>query len=314
MSPALANRSTEAGAVSLQFAPLDVPLHVEVAQAFAADPIATACNGWGGAANGKEALRMRVELWPTLAGTGHSEMRVEGPVVRIRGPGVFAHAKLDRGVAHCAVSADYLEEPSALHQEVIEPLVLMLLTRRDRTPLHASGFIIDGLAVLLAGRSGAGKSCLARAADLAGFQVLSDDAVFVQLAPRLKIWGWPTAAHLLAMDAPDVTGPMRSRKGKAKQIVPLRSASPTAISCERAVLCFLSRGTTPSLGRISPADVDERIWPLDEGFDLLPEPIARAIARLSAGGAWDLRLSSDPVEAIRLLAANLPRLRETAAT
>ena len=139
MSPALANRSTEAGAVSLQFAPLDVPLHVEVAQAFAADPIATACNGWGGAANGKEALRMRVELWPTLAGTGHSEMRVEGPVVRIRGPGVFAHAKLDRGVAHCAVSADYLEEPSALHQEVIEPLVLMLLTRRDRTPLHASG-------------------------------------------------------------------------------------------------------------------------------------------------------------------------------
>jgi hypothetical protein len=314
MNLALENRSTTACAAILQLAPLDVPLHVEAAQALATGPVATACRGWDGEADAAAPLRMRVELRPALAGTGQTEMHVEGAVVRVRGPGVLAYAALDRGIARCAVSAAYLEQPTALRLEVLGPLMLMLLTRRDRTPLHASAFIADGLAVLLAGRSGAGKSCLARAADLAGLQVLSDDTVFVQLEPRLKVWGWPTAAHLLAQDVPGAAGPTRSRKGKVKQIVPLRSASPTAVSCDRAVLCFLSRETAPGLTRISATAVQERLWPLDEGFDLLPGPIAEAVARLSARGAWELRLSSQPAEAIRLLGVSLQLLRETAAT
>jgi hypothetical protein len=79
-------------------------------------------------------------------------------------------------------------------------------------------------------------------------------------------------------------------------------------------LCLLSpqQAGEPALSRISSADVEARLWPLDEGFDLLPGPIAKAVARLSAGGGWDLRLSADPAEAVRLLAASLPRLREAA--
>jgi hypothetical protein len=56
--------------------------------------------------------------------------------------------------------------------------------------------------------------------------------------------------------------------------------------------------------------VEARLWPLDAGFVLLPGPIARALARLSAGGGWDLRLSDEPADAIHLLMANLPRLAE----
>jgi hypothetical protein len=314
MDLALENQSDDASATTLQFAPLGVPLQVEVAPAFAVGAVAAACRRWDGTPDGSGALRLCVDVRPTLVGAGATTMQVDGPIVAIRGPGVRACAELDRGYAHCAVSAEYLEDSDALHRDVLEPLVLMLLTRRDRTPLHASGFIAGGMAILLAGRSGAGKSCLARAADLAGFQVLSDDAVFVQLEPRLRVWGWPAAAHLLGPDAPDAAGPTRIRNGKVKQVTPLRSASLAAVSCGRAVLCFLSRGAKPALSRIPATSVDERLWPLDQGFDLLPGPIARAVARLSADGAWDLRLSSDPAEAIRLLVANLARLRETAAT
>jgi len=314
MELALGNRSDDVGAITLQLAPLGVPLQVEVAPAFAVGAVAAACRGWDDTPDDAAALRLRVEVLPTLAGAQATTMQVDGPIVAIRGPGVRACAELDRGYAHCAVSAEYLEDSVALRQEVLEPLVLMLLTRRDRTPLHASGFIAGGLAILLAGRSGAGKSCLARAADLAGFQVLSDDAVFVQLVPRLRVWGWPAAAHLLGPDAPDATGPTRFRNGKVKQVMPLRSASLAAVSCDRAVLCFLSRGARPVLSRIPATTIDERLWPLDQGFDLLPGPIAGAVARLAADGAWDLRLSSDPAEAIRLLVANLARLKETAAT
>lgn len=313
-SLALEVRSIEAVGATLEFAPLGVPLEVEVPEAVAVDAVVTACRGWEGKSDGAAPLRIRVEVQPMLVGTGRAEMNVAGPVVVIRGPGVSAQAELEQGVAYCAVSSAYLDEPSALRQEVLEPLVLMLLTRRDRTPLHASGFVADGLAVLLAGPSGMGKSCLARAADLAGLQVLSDDTVFVQLAPRLKVWGWPNAAHLLAQDAPQAAGPTRSRKGKVKQIVPLRSASPAAISCDCAVLCLLSRGGAPTLNRIPAASVEERLWPLDEGFDLLPGPIALAVASLSARGAWALSLSPDPTEAIELLVDNLAKLKKTAAT
>jgi hypothetical protein len=311
---ALDNPMAGASAVTLTLAPLDVPLRVEVAQTSAIGAAAAACRGWKGNPDRlSEALHLRIELSPALESTGLAMMQVDGSCVTVRGPGVRAFAELDRGFARCAVSAAYMEAPGTLRQEVLEPLVLMLLTRRDRTPFHASGFIVDGLAILLAGRTGAGKSCLARAADAAGFQVLSDDTVFVQLEPHLKVWGWPAAAHLFAQDAPDATGPTRSRNGKVKQVVPLRSASRTAISSERTALCLLSHSSEPALSPISTATVMERLWPLDEGFDLLAGPITRAAGRLSANGAWDLRLSADPAEAIRLLVANLPRLRDAAA-
>jgi hypothetical protein len=311
MNFALDFPSAGAIAVTLPLAPLDVPLRVEVAQPGAVGAVAAACRGWTGNADGtSEALRLQIELSSALAGTGQAVMQVDGSSVTVRGPGVLARAELDHGFALCTVSAEYIELPDTLRQEVLEPLVLMLLTRRDRTPLHASGFIVDGLAILLAGRTGAGKSCLARAADAAGFQVLSDDVVFVQLAPRLTVWGWPTAAHLLAQDAPDAAGATRSRNGKVKQVVTLRSASQAAIASGRAALCILSRAAEPALSQISAAAVVERLWPLDEGFDLLSGPIAKAVERLSVGGAWDLSLSADPAEAIHLLLANLPRLSD----
>jgi hypothetical protein len=310
MNIALDIPSENGSADALRLAPLGVPLRIECAPA-ASGPIAAACRGWEGRANGPSApLRLRLRSSHALSGTGEVAIRADSTRITLRGPGVIGRAEVGLGFADCLVSSAYLESPAALRQEVLDPLVLMLLTRRDRTPLHAAAFIADDVAILLAGRAGAGKSCLARAADTAGFQVLSEDTVYVQLTPRLTVWGWPTVAHLLPRDAPDPTAPIRERGGRVKHVVALRSASQAAIACNRAVLCLLSRAQDgePALGPIPPAEVEDRLWPLDEGFDLLPGPIAKVLARLAADGAWDLRLSADPAQAVRLLAADLPRL------
>ncbi|HEU4650973.1 MAG TPA: hypothetical protein VFS49_06120, partial [Croceibacterium sp.] len=297
-------------------APLAIPLRIELADARAADAVAAACRGWAGQAGPGPALVLRIDLSGALVGTGRTVIHVEGAVMRIHGSGVAAEAEFCRGIARCAVSAGYLAAPQALFAEVLEPLVLMMVTQRDRTPVHASAFVINDTAILLAGHTGAGKSCLARAADAAGYQVLSDDTVFVQLAPRLTVWGWPTAAHLLASDAPGRAGPTRLRNGTLKQVVPLRSACETALCCHRAVLCLLTRARD-GVATLEPAPasaVEERLWPLDSGFDLLPAQIALALARLSRGGVWDLRLSRDPAEAVRLLARSIARLEGSAAS
>jgi hypothetical protein len=54
-------------------------------------------------------------------------------------------------------------------------------TIRGLEVLHASGVVLDGKAVLVAGPPGAGKSSLAAALVRAGGQLLSDDAVALQL-------------------------------------------------------------------------------------------------------------------------------------
>ena len=303
-----------ASATTLELAPLDVPLEV-VCPPAAAGGIAAACRGWQGGTRGLPGLRLRIERSQRLSGTGGAGIAFDGSRLTVRGPGVMGHADVERGIAGCEVSEHYLQDSAALRQDVLEPLVLMMLAHRDRTPLHASAFIVDDVAILLSGHTGAGKSCLARAADMAGYQVLSDDTVFVQQTPRLAVWGWPTAAHLLAHDAPAVRGPTRLRNGTVKRVVPLRSASQAAIACNLAVLCLLSRARhgKPALEPLPASAIEERLWPLDEGFDLLPVPIARSLATLSTRGAWELRLSDDPTEAVRLLAASMPRLRRTIA-
>ena len=166
---------------------------------------------------------------------------------------------------------------------------------------------------LLAGHSGSGKSCLAVAADRADLQLLSDDTVHVQQRPRLRVWGWPSAAHLFPADGGGEAWPTRQRNGKTKQVVRLRSASAEAVCCDRAVMCVLDRGNAVALSRIGAAEVFERLWPLEPGFDLVPGEIASAISTLAARGAWKLTLSDDPDEAIRLILAHLPLLDATAA-
>lgn len=299
--------------VSSEFRPLGIRLAVKADRPETLAAVAAACRGWEGEPDGTgPLLRLDIVVGRDICRDGDPEIRVDGRRLRIEGGGVEAEADSAAGSARCAVTEERLADREALCGDVLDPLLLFLLTRNGRAPIHAAGFLAGDLAVLLAGPSGAGKSCLALAAQAAGFRLLGDDILYVQLRPELRVRGVPRAIHVFPDDAPGAAGsPIRVRKGKLKRAVPI-TACGTAPTARKAVLCLLDRGKRASLEPIGSGEaLRGQRW--EPGFDLLSADIEAALAALTRNGAWRLALSSDPAEAIGLLSRNLSRLGQTAA-
>lgn len=296
----------------LAFAPLGLPLRIEMEDANHAGAVRSACRSWkGDAADAAPPLRLRVAAAADLHGFGEARIDVIDNELRLAGPGVLGRAFAAARHGWCEVSNDYLTDPDRLREHVLEPLALFLITHNGRAPIHAAGILTGDLAVLLAGPSGSGKSCLAVAADRAGLPVLSDDTVYLQRGPTLRTWGWRGPAHLLPGDVPGPRGATRIRNGKTKYAVPLRSPEDGKGARETTV-AILKHGNRSALGPIEPDEAMRRLANLEPGFDLLRADIEEAHRLLTANGAWLLTLSKDPADAIALLQANLARLRATA--
>jgi hypothetical protein len=292
-----------------RFRPLGIPLEVETNEPELLTAVAETCRGWEDDVDpAARHLHLILILDEHAREAGEADVRVDGQYLRIAGNGIEASADAESGFAWCKVSPAQLLDHDVLRRNLLDPIILFLVTRRGRAPIHAAGFLAGDLAVLLAGPAGAGKSCLALAAYQAGFRLLSDDTVYVSAAPALRIWGIPRPIHLFPEDAPaSATGPVRIRNGKLKQIVALRRAA-SPIVARRAALCVLDFGASAALDRIDQAEALRRAGPLEAGFDLLQGPIDAALKALTRGGAWRLTLSQHPAEAIALLADALPAL------
>jgi hypothetical protein len=225
-------------------------------------------------------------------------IRVGGSRLTIDGEGICGEADATTGKARCRVPAWLIDAPDALTDQVIDPLLLFLATRRGRTPVHASGVMIGDTAVVLAGASGSGKSTLAVAAMTRGLTVLSDDTLYVEHSAGLRVWGIPRPIHVFPSDAPAGQHETRLRGGKVKHAVHLPAGPRYA---DRAALIILARGHRLALDAIAPDEAMRVLAKLEPGFDLLREESAAAVAALSAHGAWRLRLTHDPDAAIALL-------------
>jgi len=231
---------------------------------------------------------------------GPLEIEVAGSRLRMTGAGVEGRADARALTGLCRVPRDLAAQPARLAGEVIDTLLLFLLARSGRTPLHAAGVMCGGAAVLLAGPSGSGKSTLSLAAMARGLQILSDDTVYIQLQPRLRIWGFPRPVHVFPADAPGFIQETRLRGGKMKAVVPVppRSEPPVA---DRGAVVVLERGEAVRLQAIEPSVAAAALSRLEPGFDLLARESAEAIAAVTALGAWRLTLSRDPAAAIDAL-------------
>src|SRR4051812_41484330 len=147
------------------------------------------------------------------------DVAVEGSRLRLSGRADgFADASC--GKASGIMSPDLVTDPAGF-ADVTDTLLLFLLARNGRTPVHAAAFLIGDLAVVLAGPSGSGKSTLALAAANRGFPILSDDTIFVQHEPAFAVWGLPRPMHLYPADAPPGDHLTRMRNRKLKAAVPL---------------------------------------------------------------------------------------------
>jgi hypothetical protein len=261
------------------------------AEAYAAWPVGRAADG------------PAIELELTLGDAASSEptrIEVEGARLRSIGSGFEFGADARTLTAFCKVPWDLVGQPGRLASEALDTLLLFLLTRSGRTPVHAAGVMCGKTAVLLAGPSGSGKSTLSLAAMARGLKILSDDTVYIQLQPRLRVWGFPRPLHVFPADAPGFIQETRLRAGKLKAVVPLTPGSEAPVA-DHAAVVLLERDDQIRLDPIEASVATNALARLEPGFDLLRRESAEAAAALTASGAWRLTLARDPAAAIDML-------------
>ncbi|HEU4962018.1 MAG TPA: hypothetical protein VFT56_16640 [Sphingomonas sp.] len=286
-----------------RLAPLDVSTSIIADHPVLLETASAAYADWTAAdPAGPPAIEIRLRLAEASAAGVSDGIQVEGSRLMLAGEGIEGTADARTGRGCCSVPPRLLEDAAALAAEVVDPILLFLLARMGRTPLHAAGIVLGETAVLLAGRSGAGKSTLALAAAADGLSVLSDDTIHVQLGPRLRVWGFARAVHVFPDEAPPGDHAIRIQAGKRKATVAL-PAPARGRHADRAILVVLDRGERLALEPIPAEEAMARLMRLDPGFDLLREQSAAAIGALAAGGAWRLTLTADPGAAIALLRA-----------
>lgn len=257
-------------------------------------------------------MRVRFRIHVEQAGAagepgGHAQIVYRVPD-RTR---VFLRTTASMGVADASRREAILYTTAALVADrqhfrygVLEALTLAVLTRLDRQPLHAACITRGDTALLLAGPSGSGKSTLAFTAARAGYGVLTDDHVNIQLRPRLRVWGMPGHLHLptdAARHFPELeySVPTLLANGKEKIVINITDlgAAPDMPVALRAGVCVLAPpgGDEPVLETLEPDALQAAlIADLDPGFDLFTETIGECIRMLVSQGGWKLHPGSDP--------------------
>lgn len=224
--------------------------------------------------------------------------RINGRHLEIVERGITVRADGERGCGTC------IFHPEAVAGEAfanaIHTVALFLVAQRGRIPLHAAAIIVHDRALVLAGRSGAGKSALALAADRAGLPILSEDTVFLQLQPSLRIWGRPMFVHLSGKDVPAGDGGgIRIRSGRVKRAIPIVHRCPRA---EQAQLVLLTKGDRVVFQRLDPEDAVRALCRDPEpGYEFYGARLEEAVRGVAAGGCWRLTLSANADDAIGAL-------------
>jgi hypothetical protein len=110
----------------------------------------------------------------------------------VHGPDNFAVADLAGGFAFACLSRDVAADSAYAIHYFLEPVSYMLLAAERLTILHAACVSREGKGILLAGDSGAGKTCLSYACGLQGWKFVSGDAcALVRESPVGRVVGRP---------------------------------------------------------------------------------------------------------------------------
>ena len=235
---------------------------------------------------------------------GHASVRYSLPdETRVVVETAASYAVSDplHGRAVARVTQGLVADRMHFRTEILEAVTLALLSHFDRHPVHAAAVALNGSAVLLAAPSGTGKSTLAYHCHLDGFDLLGDDHVRVQLAPRVRVWGWPARVRLLAGGA---VREKASPPDAAKEVICLEARMSAArLAADETSVCCLTRDGGPA--SLEPLDAATLASTLDAqlapGFDRFPArwPVVRDA--LAGRGGWRLNLSSDPRDGVQLV-------------
>lgn len=207
------------------------------------------------------------------------------------------------------VTPAFVRDAQHFRYTLVEAITMALITPLDRQPFHAACLVRNNAAVLITGPSGVGKSSLAYAAirRIPGIEVLAEDAVYLQSAGGLRVWGLPGFVHLpedAARMFPELqhASPVLMANGKTKIAIDLRETGAAARRpfVDRASVCILERGSgkpclTPIDAGALPGMLMER---LEEGFDRFRDTIEEPLRLLARNGGWLMRVTPEPAEAL----------------
>jgi hypothetical protein len=222
-------------------------------------------------------------------------------------PGSLAVSDPARREAVVYATTTLVADRDHFRDAMLEAITFSLLTHFDRHPVHAAGIASGHRAVLLAGPSGSGKSTLSYLAHRAGLRLLSDDRVWLQLAPSLRVWGWRSPLRLLpdaSASFPELRdeGRLTYANGKRKLAVDVGERT-REVAVTDAIVCVLEPGEgAASLEPLeAPALAAALTRRVDPGFDRYPARGRDVVRALAERGGWRLRLSADAREALPFL-------------
>jgi hypothetical protein len=117
----------------------------------------------------------------------------------VQGPENFAVADMTAGFGAIKVTRDVARNAPWFIYHFLEPIAYVLLGARHFTILHAACVALEGKAALLAGASGAGKTCLSFACATRGWRFVSGDAThLVRDAAQTTVIGRPFSIRFRA--------------------------------------------------------------------------------------------------------------------
>lgn len=257
-----------------------------------------------------EGAQVRLIVHEGLEGSGpHAPVTCRMP----DGDRIIVHTPGSVGIADCArreatayiTPALLRADRAQVRYSMIEGLTLMLVTARDRYPVHAAAVMRGPVALLLAGPPGSGKSTLAYQAYRHGLRVLSDDAAYVQLTPTFRLWGMLGPVHLLPATRahfPELAGhtPAWLANGNEKFLLSISDQWPVPPVASRAGVCLLERtGGAASCARASATEVETSLAAgLGVSRVRFGPALHDALAQLAGRGGWRLSLSADPADAL----------------
>jgi hypothetical protein len=297
------------------FPVLGVPLRVRSNAEAALDLAAEIFGAWSGLAEPLVSPSARASLDIVVQPATDEPLptqltyRRHGGVSLAAGGPVLAAVLVDERRALVFIPAQALDAAEWFEAHVCGQAILAA-TGQWRVALHAAAVVAGDHTLLLTGASGAGKSTMAYACAAAGFSVLGEDTVFVDLsgeAPRL--WGYAPRLWL----APDsvrffpelATAPIVAR-GCGKTRIRAEAATPwapTLTTAGRVSVVLLDRSSEePSL---TPLDGEEAAGFFDEeegeGCDQYPGERPAITAWLRGLPTWRLDAGESPHRAARLL-------------
>ena len=240
------------------------------------------------------------------------QFRVDKDFLSAHAAGVVFTADRRCGKAEAYLNPMIADLSDFFQINILECMVLFLVTSTDREPLHASAVIRNTTALLICGNSGSGKTTLAYNLYKRGADILAESSTYISSRNGFQLWGdpigfnfEPNARELF----PELTSIPEYRLANGRIKIPLKL--PIQGESDRRRWAFSGNiiivfpkctgGHQSRICEISHADMIKRLTSNREsGFDL-SDTFENSISGLPVKGSYIIETGNDLLQTMEIL-------------